>query len=164
MEELKALINEKTNLDDKLQEKANSLIEELIQIPHFEYLTYDVFDGMIYCRFIDSSRVNDKKELLEILKPKLKNAVVKYSNTQISFYSNQTELNLILSLSLEKDLKAQVSEKYNDIIWKLTKHTREKQDKINKAIEECKQRIEKLEKELSIVTLNKMYESNKKFI
>lgn len=164
MEELKALIKEKINLDDELQEKVNLLIEELVMIPHFEYLTYTTFDGEIFCNFIDPSCFNDKEEFLEILKARLKKAVVKYSNTQISFYDEQKNLVLILSLSLEKDFKKQVSEAYNNIIWNLTKHTRERQKNINEAIEECKQKIEKLEKELSIVTLNKMYESNKKFI
>lgn len=170
MEELKALINEKSILDDKLQEKAILLIEELIEIPHFEYLSYTASEGEIFCNFIDSSCVKDKNEFLEIIISELKNAVVKYCNTQISFYRRQKELGklelgkLILSLSLEKDLESQVSEAYNNIIWELTKHTRDKQKNYNKAIEECKQRIEKLEKELTVVTLNNMYEFNKKFI
>lgn len=164
MEELKTLIKEKINLEDKLREKADLLIEELIKIPHFEYLSYFVVDGMIYSSFINSSCFTDKQEYLEFLISKLKNSIVKYSKSQIFFYDYQIESDLILSLSLEKDLKTQVREIYDNIIEDLTKHAREKEKNINKAIEECKQRIEKLEKELTIVSLNKMYESNIKFI
>lgn len=167
MEELKTLIKEKNNLDDKIREKTDLLIEKLIMIPRFEYLSYHTYMGEIYSSFIDQSCLKDKEEYLEILKSRLKNSIVKYSKTQINqifFYDYSCESDLILSLSLEKDLETQVNEAYDQIIWKLTEYGRKREENINKTIEEYKQKIENLEKELTIVTLNKIYESNKKFI
>lgn len=120
MEKLKRIIKEETKLDKKIRNKVKELIEELKTIPHYEYLTYHVYRGELYSHFIELSTVKDNEEYLALLEGRLRNPIIEYKIPgYIILYDFFCESDKILSLSLDKDLKTQVSEAYEEINKKL---------------------------------------------
>lgn len=122
MKKLKRIIKEEIKLDKKIRNKVKELIEELKTIPHYEYLTYWVYRGELRSHFIELSIVKDNEEYLALLEEELRHPVIEYRIPgKIILYSFQCESDKILSLSLDKDLKTQVSEAYEEINSKLKK-------------------------------------------
>ena len=120
MEKLKRIIEEETKLDKKIRNKVKELIKELKTIPHYEYLTYHAYRGELYSECIELSIIKNKEEYLRLLESKLKNPLIEYRIPgKIILYDYQCESDKILSLSLDKDLKTQVSEAYEEINKKL---------------------------------------------
>lgn len=120
MEKLKRIIKEETKLDKKIRNKVKELIKELKTIPHYEYLTYWVYRGELYSHFIELSIVKDNEEYLALLEEELRHPVIEYRvYGKITLYSLHCESDKILSFSLDKDLKTQVSEAYEEINKKL---------------------------------------------
>lgn len=123
MEKLKRIIEEEIKLDKKIRNKVRELIKELKTIPHYEYLTYFVHRGELYSHFIELSIVKDNEEYLALLEEELRHPVIDYrTHGKIILYSFQYEHDKILSFSLDKDLKTQVSEAYEKINSKLKKN------------------------------------------
>jgi hypothetical protein len=120
MEKLKRIIKEEIKLDKKIRNKVKELIEELKTIPHYEYLTYWVYRGELRSHFIELDIVRDNEKYLALLEGRLKNPIIEYRIPgKIILYDYQCESDKILSLSLDKDLKTQVSEAYEEINKKL---------------------------------------------
>lgn len=124
MEKLKRIIEEEIKLDKKIRNKVKELIKELKTIPHYEYLTYHTYRGELYSHFIELSTVKDKKQYLALLENRLINPIIEYKMPgYIILYDFQCESDKILSFSLDKDLKTQVSEAYEQINSRLKKYT-----------------------------------------
>lgn len=97
------------------------IVNKLITIPNFEYLTYFTYLGEIGSYFLSTNAFNNKEEYLKILKERLKYPIINFNHFGV-YINDYIGGNVIFSLDLGIDLETQVNNAYVKINKEIDEH------------------------------------------